>query len=153
MLAFGALWYSQALLGFLQMNLWIQWVFVLVFFGLGLALLFNYKLPKTNNLIPKLPPLGLGAFLAFANPPVLFYWILGISLLQPLFPALSDMGPMNLLLAFFVGVFIGKVAVLYGYARYTRKLSQRRSSGQLQRLVGLVLIGISVAQGLRWAIS
>ena len=60
---------------------------------------------------------------------------------------------MNLLLAFFVGVFIGKVAVLYGYARYTRKLSQRRSSGQLQRLVGLVLIGISVAQGLRWAIS
>ena len=53
-LAFGALWYSQALLGFLQMNLWIQWVFVLAFFGLGLALLLNYRLPKTNTRIRNL---------------------------------------------------------------------------------------------------
>jgi len=153
LLALFALSYSNVLLGFFQMNVWIQWLFVAGFFALGVLLLLNYRLPKRRSKLPKLPAFSLGTFLALANPPVLFYWIVAISIVQPLFPGLSEMSPLMVLFGFFVGVFLGKIGVLYGYARWTRKLSDKRSSGQLQRILGLVLIGLSLAQSVRWAIS
>lgn len=152
-LAFFALCYSNALLGFFEMNPWIQWLFVIGFFALGMALVLKLQLPKKKSYTPQVPRFGLGVFLALANPPVLFFWIVAMSVIQPFFPGLSNMSPLSVLIAFFIGVFLGKVGVLYGYARWTQNLSKKRNSGQLQRLVGLALIGISLVQGLRWAIS
>ncbi len=158
-LAFIALCYSRVLTVFFQMNPWIQLSFVFLFLAIGIYLVlpsrfkFKISLPKRSGL--KQSQFSLGFFLALLNPPVLIFWTLVIVLIQKFAIPLSDMSPTHVLLLFFSGVFLGKVTVLYLYARWSRRFQQKnkKENSILFRYVGLALVIISVAQGIRFFVS
>jgi len=159
LLAFLSLWYSKMLSDYFTMNPWIQISFIFLFFIIGIYFL----LPKKPKIALKHPPKApskflTGFFLALANPPVLVYWILAISLVQKYIMTLSDMSPINVLIFFFTGVFIGKVWVLFMYGKLSKRFQKRNNddnntSSKLHRYIGVGLVVLSIVQGIRFAIS
>ena len=154
-LAFLALCYSQMLSDFFNMNPWVQLVFIISFLAIGIFFLLPKK-PKTVIKKSIKPPSKFftGFILAIANPPVLLFWILAISITHKYVLSVSEMSPMIVLLLFFSGIYIGKVVTLYGYGKWSSKRSQ--SSGnktKLYRGIGIALIAIAMVQGVRFLIS
>lgn len=154
-LAFMALCYSSILADFFKMNPWIQAGFIMLFFAIGILLLFPMKFKmKIPRKKPgrKGSPWITGYLLALINPPVLLFWILGITLTQRLMIPISDMSPLLILLLFFTGVFTGKVFVLYLYARLGNRLQKRpvKNKTKLYRIVGVILILLASVQGVRF---
>ncbi len=155
-LAFLALCYSQFLSNFFSMNPWLQLVFVVLFFLVGLYFVLPKKPKLKFKKTLKSPSRFITGFvLAFANPPVLIYWILVISLLQKYALSISDMSPISVLLLFFAGVFIGKVFILSLYGKWGRKFQHKKKEDKqkLFKYVGIALIALSVVQGIRFVVS
>ena len=156
LLAFLSLCNSTMLSNFFEMNPWLQALFIGIFFLVGLFFLFpnaiKICLKKTRERKRKNPKLFTGFILAALNPPVLLFWILAISLTSRYLLTISDMSPLLVLTLFFTGVFIGKVATLYFYARWSNKMKKKQQGDKtkLYRLIGIVLILISTVQGIRF---
>lgn len=157
-LALLALCYSSMLADFFEMNPWIQATFILLFFAIGLLLIFPLKLklkiPKKKS-SKKGSPWVTGYLLALVNPPVLLFWILGITLAQKFMIPISDMSPFLILMLFFSGVFIGKVGILYLYARLGNRLQKKpvKDKSKLYRIVGIILIVLASVQGVRFLVG
>jgi len=157
LLAFFALCYTTAISDFFEMNSWIQALFILLFFIGGIIFLFSTKLffqfIKIQKKKNKHSKFLTGLFLAIINPSVLIYWILAISLTQMYLLPISDMSPFTTLTLFFIGVFSGKVAILYFYGKWSRKTVQKEKNTNLYRIIGISLILISTIQGIRFIVS
>ncbi len=154
-LAFLALCYSPLFSDFFTRNPWVQLVFIISFLAIGIFFLLPKK-PKISFKKPLKSPSKFftGFILAFANPPVLLFWILAISITHKYVLSVSDMSPMTLLLLFFSGIYTGKVVTLYGYGKWSSKVSQNNGSKtKLYKGVGIALIAIAMVQGVRFLIS
>ncbi len=154
-LAFLALCYSQILSDFFNMNPWIQLVFIISFLAIGIFFLLPNK-PKIalKKSIKSPSKFFTGFLLAFANPPVLLFWILAISITHKYVLSVSDMSPITVLLLFFSGIYTGKVVTLYGYGKWSSKMAQTNGSKtKLYKGIGIALIAIAMAQGVRFLIN
>lgn len=154
-LAFFALSYSLCLLDFFEMNIWIKITVGLAFVLVGLFFMLNLKLLRkkdqtqtakdntmTNGLL-------LGGFLAFANPPVLLYWILVISVVQSNWLPLNTMISGASIALFLIGVLLGKVLVLYLYAIFGNKMAKKSKNTKLDAFIGTTLLLLGTFQIIR----
>ena len=120
---------------FFIMNAWFEFSFITLFFIIGVFFLLP---PAFQKLRPKkkITPIFksssnssskflTGFLLALANPPVLLFWILAISLIQKYLISVSEMSPFLILLLFFTGIYLGKVGTLYGYGVLSSRVKQR----------------------------
>ena len=154
-LAFLSLWYSNAIIHFFETNLWIQIVLLFVFFIAGLLFLFpnllqiNFEVDTEDksNRANFLTGLGFGLI----NPTVLLYYIIAVSLAQQYVLYISELSSKTVLVFFFGGVFFGKVLVLYLYGKLSKSYEEKKSKSKksIYRWVGLVIVLISIAQGVR----
>ena len=158
MLVLLAIFYSQLLTEFLEMNLWVQMSFTVIFFLVGLYFIFlkskekTLKNPSEEN--KKKPLIATGFLFGFFNPPVFFYWIIVIALSKKYALELSSMSAFQTLLLFVAGVYTGKVFVLYFYGKISKRLSTKSKVNpqKLRRIIGIALITLSTLQGLRFLI-
>ncbi len=147
LIALIALSFGMMVQDFITLNSWVQ---VAVFIGLAVAGIYLIKKKKEKETSSK--SLGskyiTGFILSVINPPVLLYWALVFSFLR----ATIDFHPDATLLVLFVaGIFSGKVLTLYGYSKLGTHLANKKPSkkSNINSLVGSVLIGLSLIQGLK----
>ncbi|MEB3344072.1 LysE family transporter [Aquimarina gracilis] len=120
-LALFALHCSLQLSTFFQENRWIQVIFIVVFFLVGVYFMFltnRITLPNKRRRIKISDSKLLTGFsLAILNPPVIIYWIIAISLVNKYIFKLTVQNSISSLFLFFMGIYIGKITTLYFYGR------------------------------------
>ncbi|MEL6810092.1 MAG: LysE family transporter [Bacteroidota bacterium] len=159
LLAFMALCYSSLITQFFQMNLWIQVSFIVLFSIIGVLFYFSEQLafiskPRFRNGFYT-SKFVTGFILSVLNPPVLLFWILAISLTQKYILPIDDMSSLWVLVLFFTGVFLGKIGVLYVYAKLGNqwKGKEDTNKSKLNKLIGVVLVILATFQGVRFLIQ
>lgn len=158
LLAFFALWYSQIIYNYFEMNTWIQLSFIALFFIVGIGFLlskkieFNFKIKLKNK--GKLSSYVTGFLLAFLNPPVLLFWIIGISLVQKYALPISNMSSILVIGLFLSGVYLGKYFTLFLYGKLGSTLGKKSSSKsqKMHQYIGVALLLFSTIQGIRYLI-
>ena len=128
------------------MNLWVQYLVAAVLATVGLYFTLNKK-ENTESKRKKSSKYLLGFTLSVINPPVLIYWILVFSLLGKWLSSAASISALWLGL-FLSGVFIGKVATLYGYSRFGTHIQKKKSSSgsNINRYIGITLIILACIQ-------
>ncbi|OAB81735.1 hypothetical protein [Cochleicola gelatinilyticus] len=154
-LAFLSLWYSNAIVDFFETNLWVQILFLALFFIVGLLFLF----PKLVQIDFEVDTKGksvranflTGLSFGIINPTVLLYYIIAVSLAQEYLLYISEVSSKIVLAFFFCGVFAGKVLVLYLYGKLSKTYEDKKpkNKNNIYRWIGLAIVLISIAQGIR----
>lgn len=130
-------------------NIWIQITFSVIMASLGIYFISKRQFAEENGRF-KTTKFVRGFFFGVINPPVLIYWIALFSMLSGYF-SIHDGSPWPVLILFFSGVFIGKTATLYGYARLSKYIIAKNGhfKSMLNRIIGVVLIVLAVVQGVK----
>lgn len=155
LLAFLALWFSMLFTDYFEENPWLQVSFLILFFSIGLLILFrNYISIDFKNPLKETWRIGgfsKGALLAFLNPPALIFWVLIIALANEYLFSLSKFSPVFNLLVFFGGIFLGKFTTLYYYGKLSAKIKNKREQNHtvLYTVIGSALVVGAVVQGIR----
>ena len=158
-LASIALHCTMNLSDFFTANAWVQISVFVLFILIGIYFLLKNKLQssKTKLVIAnlKIPKFLKGLLVAFLNPPVLIFWVLGFSLIHKHLIEVSDMSPWIPLVLFFTGVFLGKIITLYTYSLWGKKLGQgsKNAKKTMSVFIGTALVVVGVFQGVRFFIS
>ncbi|MBV1922552.1 MAG: LysE family transporter [Flavobacteriaceae bacterium] len=151
-----ALAFNMQIESFVDMNIWLQYVIAIILLGIGIVLSFGRKecvkdeneeciiIKKRYNISKQM----LGFILGLFNPTVLIYWILIISLLNKKMLSLTINIEYLVLALFLIGVFFGKVLVLYGYGKFSHilKLRMKNLTTSINRIIGVLLVCISIFQ-------
>jgi len=159
LISYLALHSSMTLTSYFQENPWVQIIVFLLFFVAGLFFLFRrkYKLYDKKLSETTIQPLRFltGLLLAFLNPPVLIFWVLALTLIHKHVLMVSDMSPWLVLLLFFTGVFVGKVAVLFGYAKWGKHVEHGKNNTKrtIDLFLGVGLLVIGFIQSIRFFIE
>lgn len=130
---------------FFTMHLWVQGLVAGVLAMAGLYFIINRKKEKKES--KKYGSKYLTGFaLSVINPPVLVYWVLVFSILRSSFNL--DGGYSVSLMLFFVGVFLGKVLILYAYGKLVNRIQKTKpqSGTSMNKMIGVILISLSVIQ-------
>ncbi len=141
---------------YFEQNMWIQIsVFILFILVGGFFLLRNkIHLPalKQGLKITRMPKFVTGFLLAFLNPPVLIFWVLAFSLTHKYMFGVSDMSPIITLVLFSLGVFSGKVATLYFYGKWGKRMAEHKKTGSTKKdlFIGVALLAVGILQGARY---
>ncbi|WP_035334705.1 LysE family transporter [Dokdonia sp. PRO95] len=146
LLAFIAFSSGMVVQDFFEMNLWVQYLVATILAMAGLYFILKKKdYPKRKR--QKSSKYLLGFTLSIINPPVLVYWILVFSLLGKWLSSTASDSTLWLAL-FLSGVFIGKVATLYGYSRFGSHIQKKKSSSEssINRYIGVTLIILACMQ-------
>ena len=142
---------------FIGMNIWVQYTIVVVLLIVGIIFLKGRKecvkdineeciyIKKRSVHIPKQL---LGFILGLINPSVLVFWILVVTFLDKKMIYLNINMDFTLLGLFLTGAFLGKVLTLYAYGRFSHMLKVRvkNITTSVNRVIGILLIGISIFQ-------
>jgi len=159
LISYLALHSSMTLTSYFKENPWVQVTVFLLFFMAGLFFLFRRKYKLYNRDFSKTarrPSRFLtGLLLAFLNPPVLIFWVLALTLIHKHVLMVSDMSPWLVLLLFFAGVFFGKVAVLFGYAKWGKLVENGKNNTKrtIDLFLGIGLLILGFIQGIRFFIE
>jgi L-lysine exporter family protein LysE/ArgO len=153
LLAFIAFSFGMIVQDFFEMNLWVQYVVAAVLATVGLYFALNKK-ESTRPKRKKSSKYLLGFTLSVINPPVLIYWILVFSLLGRWLSSNESHSALCITL-FLSGVFIGKVATLYGYSRFGThiKKKQHSSGSNINRYIGITLIILACIQVIKLTVT
>ena len=141
---------------FVGMNIWLQYTIAFLLLGVGIILFLGRKecvkdeneeciiIKKRYNISKQM----LGFILGLVNPTVLIYWILVISFLNKKMLYLNINVEYFLLILFLTGVFFGKVMTLYGYGKFSHvlKVRMKNITTRINRIIGVLLICISIFQ-------
>ncbi len=155
LLAFFALHFGLELSTFFQENIWIQVIFIMLFFTIGLYFLILNKPRKIRSKYdaPKVlhSKFLTGFSLALLNPPVIIYWILAVSLINKYAFELTSQNSLTTLLFFFSGIYLGKTGTLYFYGKWGNKMAQRQknSQGKIFKTIGIALLIIAILQSIK----
>ncbi len=156
LLAFFALHCSMELSDFFQENQWIQIMFIILFFSIGIYFLFLKSNTNTKSSQRKIKLSNskflTGFSLAILNPPVIIYWVIAISLINKYIFELTTQNTLSSLFLFFSGIYLGKTGTLYMYGRWGNNMAQKQedSNTKLSRIIGIALIVISVFQSIKF---
>ena len=146
-LALTALSFGMIVQDFIAMNNWLQILVLMILGFAGIYLIKNKKSTQKSSI-----RLGskyiTGFVLSVINPPVLVYWVLVFSFLRSTIAFEIDPSSLALLL---LGIFLGKVVTLYGYSKLGAHLVKKKNDlvSRMNPLIGTVLIGLSLLQGLK----
>lgn len=158
-LAVLAVFYSNSIAHFFETNPWIQITSILLFIIIGLLFIFpklvaiDFKVDSSGQKRPS--KFATGFLLGFFNPGGVLYYILAVSLAQQYIIYISKVSPLLFLLLFFIGVYLGKLLTLYVYGKLSAKFEDKEQGDNttMYRIIGIILVVISMAQGIRMLIS
>ena len=147
LLAFTAFSSGMVVQEFFTMHLWLQFVVAGVLGIAGIYFIQTKQIEKRDK--RKYSSKYLTGFaLSVINPPVLIYWVLVFSIIRSSFHLGLENSSIAIIL-FFAGVFLGKVITLYGYGKLGSRIQKKKpntSSGSLNKVIGVVLISLSLIQ-------
>ncbi len=147
LLAFTAFSSGMVVQEFFAMHIWLQFLIAGVLGIAGIYFIKTKQIEKRDS--RKYSSKYLTGFaLSVINPPVLIYWVLVFSLLRSSFNLGLESSSLGLIL-FFTGVFLGKVTTLYGYGKLGTRIQKKKpntNSSSLNRMIGIVLISLSLIQ-------
>jgi len=147
LLAFTAFSSGMVVQEFFAMHLWLQFMIAGVLGIAGIYFIKTKQIEKRDK--RKYSSKYLTGFaLSVINPPVLIYWVLVFSLLRSSFNVGLENSSFSLIL-FFMGVFLGKVITLYGYGKLGTRIQKKKpntNSSSLNRMIGIILISLSLIQ-------
>ena len=151
LLSLYALNYNMMVKDFFSSNQWLQVVLAIALLGIG-GLLF-FKKSKSNSKLRSKPSFLkskyiTGFLLGLLNPPVLVYWLLVYGIINNNVAMLTIASPTAQLLAFFTGVYLGKMLTLYIYGTFSVYLMQKFSDINqiINRVTGSLLFSVGVLQ-------
>ena len=89
-----------------------------------------------------------GFLLALFNPPVLVFWLVAFTYLSSVAQIEPMMSIFYLTLLFFLGVFIGKLLVLYCYVKFSVFIADRSQifTSSLNKVIAVILACIGIVQ-------
>lgn len=131
---------------FFNMNVWVQYLVAILLAGIGVFFLVTtHRKAKIRK--RQTSKYLLGFMLSIVNPPVLIYWILVFSFLGK-YMLLSPDNSLIWIILFISGVFVGKVATLYGYSKLGLKLQKKKPTNKagINKFIGVTLLVLSFMQ-------
>ena len=147
LLAFTAFSSGMVVQEFFAMHLWLQFLIAGVLGVAGVYFIRTKQIEKRDA--RKYSSKYLTGFaLSVINPPVLIYWVLVFSIIRSSFHVGLENSSAAIIL-FFTGVFLGKVITLYGYGKLGTRIQKKKpnaSSSSLNKVIGIVLISLSLIQ-------
>lgn len=147
LLAFTAFSSGMVVQEFFAMHIWLQFLIAGILGAAGIYFIKTKQVEKRDS--RKYSSKYLTGFaLSVINPPVLIYWVIVFSVLRSSFNLGLESSSLALIL-FFIGVFFGKVATLYGYGKLGTRIQKKKpdtNSSSLNRMIGVVLISLSLIQ-------
>ena len=89
-----------------------------------------------------------GFLLAVLTPPVLIFWLLAFTYLASVANVEPMMSVFYLTALFFVGVFVGKLLVLFGYLKLSSLIAKKADdiTHKINKVIALLLLVIGVFQ-------
>ena len=150
LLAFIAFSSGMVVQDFFTMHVWLQFLIAGI---LGIAGVYFIKTKQIEKRDKKKynSKYITGFALSIINPPVLIYWVLIFSVLRSSFGLELENYSLGFFL-FFAGVFLGKVATLYSYGKLGTRIQKKKSptsSSSLNRMIGVVLMSLSLLQTMK----
>lgn len=146
-LAFIAFSSGMVVQEFFAMHVWLQFIIAGILGIAGIYFIKTKQIEKRDK--RKYSSKYLTGFaLSVINPPVLIYWVLIFSVLRNSFEIGLESYSLGFIL-FFLGVFLGKVATLYGYGKLGTRIQKKKpntNASSLNRMIGVVLISLSLLQ-------
>jgi len=149
LLSLYALHCATVVQSFVNNHIWIQFAIATIFLAIGSYLLLKKQATKPNKLARrKLSNYTLGFVLGILNPPVLIYWIVAIGFINNHDYMLSLQSSYAVLFLFFLGIYLGKIATLYAYSRFSHFLKNKSENIALviNKVTGVLLIFIGLSQ-------
>ena len=151
-LAYYALHYNMMVNDFFSTNQWLQVLIALLLLAIGSILFFRNNKASKKTLSPKHnlwhSKYASGLLLALLNPPVLVYWLLIYGIINSKVTMLSVASPLEILILFFGGVYIGKVFTLYLYSRFSLIIQTKfhNINTKINKITGTLLFSIGILQ-------
>ena len=151
-LAYYALHYNMMVNDFFATNQWLQVLIALLLLAIGSFLFFRNNKASKKALKPKHnlwhSKYATGFLLALLNPPVLVYWLLIYGIINSKVAMLSMASPLETLVVFFGGVYIGKVFALYLYSRFSLIIQNKfhNINTKINKITGTLLFSIGILQ-------
>jgi len=148
-LSFYALHCNTEVQNFIDNNMWIQVVIVLILLSVGAILFFKKQRKKEYKRKSLVQSKYLTGFLlGILNPPVLIYWIVAIGFLNKSSFGLSLQSPLLVLFLFFSGIYLGKLLTLYLYSKFSMvvKTKVHNINRVINKVTGVLLVVIAVFQ-------
>jgi len=150
LLAFIAFSSGMVVQEFFEMHIWLQFLIAGILGIVGIYFIKTKQIEKRDK--KKYSSTYMTGFaLSIINPPVLIYWVLIFSVLRSSFGLELENYSLGFFL-FFLGVFSGKVATLYGYGKLGTRIQKKKSptsSGSLNKMIGVVLMSLSLLQTMK----
>jgi len=150
LLAFIAFSFGMVVQDFFKMHVWLQFLIAGILGVTGVYFIKTKQIEKRDK--KKYSSKYMTGFaLSIINPPVLIYWVLIFSALRSTFGLELENYSLGFFL-FFAGVFLGKVATLYGYGKLGTRIQKKKtptSSSSLNRMIGVVLMSLSLLQTMK----
>ena len=151
-LSYYALHCNAIVRHFFNENQWLQMMVVAILFIVGVLLYFKKekeRQQKKRRFVPSKYATGL--LIGLLNPPVLIYWILAFGIMNSRDLMISIQSSLSILFLFFVGVYFGKFLVLFLYGRFSNIMKSRvgNSTGIVNRITGILLVIIALAQSIK----
>ena len=146
-LSFYALHCNTVVQNFIDNNMWIQVVIVLILLSVGAILFFKKQKQKEYKRKSLVQSKYLTGFLlGILNPPVLIYWIVAIGFLNKSSFGLSLQSSLSVLFLFFSGIYLGKLLTLYLYSKFSMVVKSRvhNINRVINKVTGVLLMVIAV---------
>lgn len=153
--SFVALHFNHSISAYLDSHIWAKVFTAFVFLGIGLA----FMLRRNQAGLPRRKwsqnsHFARGLFVALLNPQAIPFWIFVLAYFEnSQYMHLSSHHSLQIVLAFFLGVSLGKLGALMLFGLLGQAISRRSHliQGWMNKAVGGILIGIGLLQGLQAA--
>ncbi|TVZ52945.1 hypothetical protein [Dokdonia sp. Hel_I_53] len=131
-------------------NLWIQIVFIILMILVGVYFLRKPAQEQINISSTQSVRFRNGLLLGTLNIPMFIYWTAILSMLSK-YLQISDNSPWLVIILFLLGVFLGKLGVLYLYGRLSDYMTSNFSAfkGKLNKIIGIVLLLAATFQSIK----
>lgn len=132
-----------------QDYLWIQIAFVVLMLLAGILLILKKTSSQTSE-DEAHQNFGTGFLLGFINIPMFIFWVAVLSSISS-YVFIGKNSPWSVILSFLSGVLIGKVVMLYVYARLSDFFSNKFSNleNKMNIVIGIVLITAAIFQSIK----